>query len=561
MKQDNNQNQTKPVPIHQKTKGAVEKIMAEVSAEAIEEKTRTQAKKLGLSFVELKGYPISAEVVSIIPKELAQKHRMVSYLRAGNKVRVAFEDAEDKEALASLEELGKATGLEFIHSVAAPESIDYVLKLYETVEFKKPGEISISAEGRAGGVEISTLKELAEKVKTVSTTRIIDTVFAGAVNLNASDIHIEPKEAEVKIRYRIDGVLQEVVALPKGVFSQIISRIKFLAKMRMDTHRIAQDGRFGLEGMEEKIDLRVSLIPTIYGESVVARILRQEERFLTLDDLGFRPSAKKIVDEAISRPHGMILNTGPTGSGKTTTLYAILDKLNSPGVKIITLEDPVEYRLSGITQTQIDPDAGFTFASGLRSILRQDPDIVMVGEIRDLETAEIAIQAALTGHIVISTLHTNDAAGAIPRLIEMGIKPFLIVGSFNAILAQRLVRKICPECKEEFEPLPEILEAVKKVWEKIPEAEKIQIKEFPQKFWRGKGCAKCNNTGYAGRIAIVEALTFNPTIEKLTLGLAPGSEIRSAAIQGGMVTMEQDGVLKVVLGLTTMEEVWRVTRE
>ena len=538
-------------------------LMGEMTQKKEEEKATTQAKKLGISYIDLTNYPASPAVLSLIPLELVEKYKIIPYIRSGNKVKIAMLDAENEATLGEIKNLGQSTGLDFDIAITDPASFDYLVKLYKisVQEKTNPEGIKIGGKQEEGfEAGIKTLGVLAERVKQVPTTELLELILTGAIKLGASDIHIEPREKEFRIRYRIDGVLQDVVILPRTVFNQIMSRIKYLSKLRMDTAAIPQDGRFSFEAVRQKVDVRVSILPTVYGESVVSRLLRQTEKFLTLEELGFRGQAKKIIEEAVGRPNGMILNTGPTGSGKTTTLYAVLDKLNKPGVKIITLEDPVEYRITGIVQAQIEPDKGFSFGAGLRSVLRQDPDIVMVGEIRDFETAETAVQAALTGHILLSTLHTNNAAGAIPRLIEMGIKPFLLLGSLNAIIAQRLVRRICPACREEYLPMPEVMTAIQAVWDKTPAAEKGS-RTFPQKLIHGKGCEACHNTGYSGRITVIEILTLNKEIEKLTLDLAPVSEIQKAAVASGMVTMEMDGILKIIDGLTTIDEVWRVTRE
>ncbi|MBU0647559.1 GspE/PulE family protein, partial [Patescibacteria group bacterium] len=318
---------------------------------------------------------------------------------------------------------------------------------------------------------------------------------------------------------------------------------------------------FSITAAKSNYDIRVSVLPTIHGESTVMRLLEQSEKFITLAQLGFPDDINLVINNAIHKPNGMILNTGPTGSGKTTTLYAILQELNEPEKKIITLEDPVEYRIGGISQSQINAEQGHTFASGLRSILRQDPDIVLVGEIRDAETAKIATQASLTGHLVLSTLHTNNAAGALPRLIEMGVKPYLVISSINLIIAQRLVRKICTDCRVEYTPDPLILDEMKRLLDKIPEGKNRGHTSIPDKLFKGQGCAKCNNTGLKGRIAIIETLIITPRIEEVVLKALSLSTLQKAALEEGMTTMEQDGVLKVIDGITTIEEVWSATKE
>ncbi len=408
--------------------------------------------------------------------------------------------------------------------------------------------------------QISTIKDLSNRLNAASATELIEIIIGSALKLDSSDIHIEPEGADVKLRFRIDGVLQDVATLNKDLHHQIISRIKILSKTKLNVTATPQDGSFGLTYDGAHVDLRVSILPSAYGESVVMRILRQDKGSLQFDDLGINGLPRERILKEMERPNGMILTTGPTGSGKTTTLYAMLNKLNEPGVKIITLEDPVEYKIDGITQTPIDTNGGLTFAAGLRAILRQDPDIVMIGEMRDLETAEIAAQAALTGHIVLSTLHTNDAPSAIPRLLDLGVKPFVLAPAINAIIGQRLVRKICPACKEAYKPAANIMDRVQMILKVIPKASQAAI---PTKlsFFHSPGCAKCNGLGYKGRIGIYEVFTISDTIEKMITQGASTTEVRNQAISEGMITMAQDGLLKALQGVTDPEEVFRVVEE
>jgi type IV pilus assembly protein PilB len=384
-------------------------------------------------------------------------------------------------------------------------------------------------------------------------------IVASALKAEASDIHIEAEENMVVVRFRLDGILHNIAQLPKEMQKQLISRIKLLSGLKINIFDKPQDGRFTIFLTNDKVDVRVSTIPTGFGESIVMRLLRSAAVGLEFEDLGLRGKAYEELKRQINRPNGMIVTTGPTGSGKTTTLYAILKKLAKPEVKIITLEDPIEYRLPGINQSQIDVSKGYTFPAGLRSILRQDPDVIMVGEIRDLETAETSIQAALTGHLVISTIHTNDASGAIPRFLSMGVKPFLLSPALNAIIGQRLVRRICPACKEETTLPPELLERVKKILSELPEEEKKGIDFKNLKFYHGKGCDKCNMIGYKGRIGIYEIMLMNKEIEELILsGEVSEYKMKEVAVKNGMVTMVQDGLLKALEGITTVEEVFRV---
>jgi len=408
----------------------------------------------------------------------------------------------------------------------------------------------IDFQGNFSGDEKETI------IKIAPIAKIVNTILEFAVKSRASDIHIEPEENRTRVRYRIDGILNEKLSLPKGIHDSLVSRIKILAEMKIDERRIPQDGRFNFKLGNEEVDLRISTLPTVHGEKVVMRLLKKTGGLPSLLELGLRGNQFRDLENAYSRPYGIILVTGPTGSGKTTTLYSILSRLNKPGVNIVTLEDPVEYQIEGINQVQINPQAGLTFANGLRSFLRQDPNIILVGEIRDKETTLLAIQAALTGHLVFATLHTNDAATAIPRLIDLGAEPFLISSVLNTSLAQRITRRICNYCKETYEPLPEVQEKIKTVLGHFLPQPYTQGQ--PIKLSRGKGCNECNNTGYHGRIAIFEVMNISPNINKLIIKQSSALEIKDVAQQEGLITMKQDGFLKALDGITTLEEVYRV---
>jgi type IV pilus assembly protein PilB len=401
-------------------------------------------------------------------------------------------------------------------------------------------------------------KKLSNVITSGIVTKIVSAILYYAVELEASDIHLEPAENDFRLRYRIDGMLQDIIKMPKELHAPVISRIKIISKLKIDEQRIPQDGRFDVVALKKNIDLRVSTFPTVHGEKVVMRILDKSGGVKTLEDLGFSGTNLKLINENIVKPHGIILVTGPTGSGKSTTLYAVLNKISKPEVNIITLEDPVEYDVPGINQCQIKPKIGFGFAEGLRSILRQDPDIIMVGEIRDAETASMATHAALTGHLVLTTLHTNDAAGALPRLINMGIEPFLITSSINCIIAQRLVRKLCKFCREEYVPPQPVLDEINEDLKKSKNAEVTKYADKPLKFYRGRGCDKCNN-GYKGRIGLYEVLHVSGEVENLTVHKEPASKILEQAISEGMITIKQDGIIKATEGFTTLDEVLRVT--
>ncbi len=399
-------------------------------------------------------------------------------------------------------------------------------------------------------------KALVQPVEKISLVELVDLFVEYAFITHASDIHIQPEDEKVRIRFRVDGILQDIfgeIGIGKIIHHEIISRIKVISGLRIDEHLAPQDGRFRtkVEGVGD-INIRVSIMPTYHGENAVLRILAETQEW-KLEDLGFTPNELEKVEKAIKRPYGMILANGPTGSGKTTTLYTILKKLNNPAASIVTIEDPIEYSLDGTTQIQANAQVGLTFANGLRSVLRQDPNIIMVGEIRDQETASIGVNAALTGHLVLSTLHTNDAATTFPRLIDMGVPPFLVASTINIVMGQRLVRKVCESCKGKRILGQNELESLREV---IPE-----LKEDARVFYEGKGCAACNNTGYLGRIGIREVLEINETIRKLIMSRATSQEIKEAAVKNGMVTMIKDGVSKALAGITTLEEVLRIIYE
>lgn len=521
------------------------------------------AKFYNLPFIELKNKNIRKDILDIIPETTAKAHQTVAFDQNGKELKVATLDISNIELF---DFLAKKTGLEIALHITTPDDIRDILKLYhkglsaelEALE-KNSGE-----NGREEKPE--ELKNLAQDLPIV---KIVDTMLEYAILEKASDIHIEPAEKEVGVRYRIDGVLRNVMTLPKATHAGVTARIKILSNLKLDEHRLPQDGRFKIKAPEYQVSFRVSILPTFDGEKIVLRLLPDQTQQLTLEQLGFEPQTLEIVKNNISKPHGMILVTGPTGSGKTTTLYSMIGILNKPEVNISTIEDPIEYRMPGITQSQVQPKVGFTFALGLRSLLRQDPNIIMVGEIRDIETAEIAINAAMTGHLVLSTLHTNDAVTSIPRLIDMKIPTFLLASTLNIIIAQRLIRKICKNCIESYKLDKQTLDELEKQFN-IAELEKTLIKRgfLTAKqnlksilFYRGKGCQECGNTGYKGRIGIYEALLNDEKISALILKKATHEELAEAAYDQGMITMLQDGFIKAKTGLTTIEEILRVTQE
>lgn len=499
----------------------------------------------GVPYIKIRNKIIPQEVLQTIPEEAATTFRIIPFARDVDTLSIAMTDPADLEAR---EFVKRKTGCKVaIHYVTNP---DFSAALGQYKRNIKDVFTKIIEEN----VQKSTVSSGdAEKSATdVPVIRILDTILEYAAAENASDVHMEALETEFIVRFRIDGVLRDILSLPKSIHPAIIARIKILAQLKIDEHRIPQDGRFKFQVNGAFIALRVSILPAFYGENIVLRILSESARPLSLEELGLTGHNLELIKTNIKKPHGMILVTGPTGSGKTTTLYSVLNILVSTEVKICTVEDPVEYGMKRINQTQINPAAGLTFAAGLRALLRHDPDIIMIGEIRDHETAEMAIHSALTGHLVLSTLHTNDAAGTIPRLLDMGCEGFLVASTINLVIAQRLVRKICTSCINPYE-LPKEMHGYL--------AKFVEGGELSSKFYRGKGCPECNGKGYKGRIGIFEILEVNEEIRKLIISHASIDDIIRVAKQNGMVPLMRDGIDKASGGMTSVEEVLRVVRE
>ncbi len=533
----------------------------ELAKKNLERVTQAKARKLGLPYIHLVGFPISPEAIKLISEEEARRLRAVCFFYDGKSIRVGTVEPTE-EVIDKLEELAKeyhAEGkLYLISETSLNSALYYYRSLPKIREVIRGVKISEKDLAKYSG-SFTNFKILQEKINEVSTTEIVTMLIASAIQMNASDIHIEAEEDGVKVRFRIDGVLHDAAVIERKKWKKIISRMKLLARVKINITDKPQDGRFTIYLTNDRIDVRSSFLPTAFGESVVMRLLRSSSVGLAFEDLGLSERDYKILEREIRKPNGLILTTGPTGSGKTTTLYAILNKINTPDTKIITLEDPIEYQLKGISQSQVDASRGYTFAKGLRSILRQDPDVVMVGEIRDLETAEIAIQASLTGHLVLSTLHTNDASGVIPRLLDMGVKPFFLTPAINALIGQRLVRRLCPYCKVEHKLSEEEEAQVNKILAVLSPKAGVEVpKTLPTFYKAGKGCDYCNGLGYKGRIGIYEILTMNNKIKELVSKNTPAFKILEQAIENGMVTMLQDGVLKAMDGITSLEEVYRV---
>lgn len=450
---------------------------------------------------------------------------------------------------------------EEVHVIKAEEIAAPQVTLPSTKE-KIVSAIEIPEENQLDkvlGQKVETVNDLEEIIRGGFIPKILAGIIYLAVKKAASDIHIQSDGKSLVVRNRIDGILRDIVKMPPTLQAPLISRVKILSKLKIDEQRIPQDGRFDVKVDSREIDLRVSTLPTVHGEKVALRILDKSAKIYNFKELGLTGYNLKKVEENIAKPYGVIISTGPTGSGKTTTLYAILNRVSTTEVNIITLEDPVEYEVPGINQSQIKPNIGFGFAEGLRSILRQDPNIIMVGEVRDSETAGLVTHAALTGHLVLTTLHTNDAPSALPRLINMGVEPFLITSAINAVISQRLLRKVCPDCKENYSPPEEVKNEVMDELKKSKNNEVLKSAEGPFNFSRGKGCDACNHTGYLGRIGIYEVMEMTDKIENLAVNRAPASDLAKAALEEDMITMKQDGLMKAIQGITTIDEVLRVT--
>lgn len=544
---------------------SVENLIVERKLVNTEEFAKARADALGVPFTDLRDLDIPVDILNLIPQTIASRYVLLPFAKTKTTLKLAMSDPLDLQLIGFLE---SRTGLR-IDPYLAP-----AIKINEEIgkQYQKTlGEEVTAALEEAGvgkPIKIEEVKDIEREPEVISKSPVIEivsSVLGYAARNRASDVHIEPTEDKTKVRFRIDGVLQERLELPREIHSAVVSRIKVLSDLNISEKRVPQDGRFRIEVNGREVDLRIATMPTSFGEKVAIRLLEETASIPTLADLGMRGVALKRMEEAMRRPNGVVLVTGPTGSGKTLTLAAALSKVSSPKLNIVTLEDPVEVRIPGVNQTQINPPAGLTFANGLRSILRQDPNIIMVGEVRDTETAELVVHAALTGHLVFSTLHTNSAAGALPRLIDMKIEPFLLTSTVVAVEAQRLVRKVCPECKSEKEA-PEVVvkqigEILGTLYENSPKTQKNGKLILTEGGAKGKGCKTCAGSGYSGRTGIFEVLVMSDTIGRLVLEHRPTGEIEDQAKKEGMITLIQDGFLKALEGVTTIEEVLRVAEE
>jgi len=551
-----------------KTGKSLREILASEKIISEDELTKMEAYVIGVPFVNLEKVKISPEVLKIIPEPIAKSHNIIAFRKEKDNLEVAMLDPED---LRTIEFIKKKAGLKIFPRLTTAQSIKAALRQYQKTLEAEFGDIIKKEVGgirpikeEAGETQNEDLRKVAEELPVI---RIVDTLLKHAILQRASDIHIEPAEKEVIVRYRIDGILHDAMTLPRMAASGIVARIKVLANLKLDEHRLPQDGRFKIETGDFKYSVRVSILPIFTGEKIVMRLLAETSKAFTLEELGLRGEALEAVQTNLRKPVGMLLVTGPTGSGKTTTLYSVLEILNTPEVNISTVEDPVEYRMQRVNQTQVNSKIGLTFSAGLRSLVRQDPDIIMVGEIRDTETAALAVNAALTGHAVLSTLHTTNAAGAIPRLVDMKVEPFLISCTLNAIVAQRLVRVLAPEKKKY-----QLTEAEIKNLQKICDLEEIlnvlkeegiakrtdSLRDIA--FYR-PGSSKVSPEGYKGRIGIYEVLPVTETIKRMITEAKDADQIQEQAKSEGMRTMVEDGFIKAAQGITSIEEVLRVIAE
>ncbi len=506
---------------------------------------RTLARQVGLDFVDLNDYPIDASVVSRIPEALARRYQALPIRFQDDQLVVAMADPSNVFAM---DDIRAITGAEIRTVVATGGQIGDAIERFYRLDADVDTMAQQAADEFGEGDDLTDVTSVVEDAPIV---KFVNLLITQAVHDRASDIHVEPGEKDIRIRFRIDGVLHEVMRSPKSIQAGVTSRLKIMADLNIAERRLPQDGRISVNVGEKGIDLRVATLPTVYGEKMVMRILDKNQALLSLDDLGFLPEPKERYEHAFRQPYGTILVTGPTGSGKSTTLYATLNQLNNPDRNLITIEDPVEYRLAGINQINVNPRAGLTFASALRSILRADPDVLLVGEIRDAETATIATEAAVTGHLVLSTLHTNDASSTPLRLVEMGVEPFLVTSAIDCVLAQRLARRLCEHCREEYQPSEaELIEAG---WP----TEGLSEHDWPT-LYKAIGCETCGRTGYRGRFALFEVMPFDEEIERLVIERRSTDDLKKVAMMQGMLTLRDDGLRKVALGHTSLEEVFRV---
>jgi type IV pilus assembly protein PilB len=545
---------------HINTGKPVENIITDRGYVTPTELTKARAEIIGIPFIELTNFSIPTNVIELVPEPVAHKYRLIPFSSESGVLKVAMVDPLDLQVIEFIEKRAGVKVKPYMAELgdvekAVTDQYSRTLGTEVTAALEEAGQATKKLED-----QLKSMDNVGETLRDAPVSRIVATLLEYAVKARASDVHIEPTGEKTRIRYRIDGVLQERLTLPSKVHTSVISRIKILSDLKIDEHRIPQDGRFKVSVAGTEVDLRVSTLPTISGEKVVIRLLKEKGKATTTQQLGFTGVSLKRLEENLRKTFGIILVTGPTGSGKTVTLASCLTQISTVRVNIITLEDPVEIQIPGANQVQVNTQAGLTFASGLRSILRQDPNVIMVGEIRDQETAELAIHAALTGHIVFSTLHTNNSASALPRLLDMGVEAYLLMSTINCVVAQRLVRLICHSCKTSFEIPKEVEAEIKSVLGPLYD-QKVKALGGRVLQSKGSGCDQCDHTGYSGRIGIYEVLVMSEKLGQMTLQHQPASELEKVAISEGMITLIQDGYLKVLDGLTTVEEVMRVAKD
>ncbi len=537
-----------------------------VEKKVVDEETMAKAKaaQLGLSYVDLQGREIKAETLNLIPKNVAETNKAVPFDRDEAHVSIGIVDPRDARAMQAIDFLAQTVGFSPKYFVISTASFNGALKKYATIGKDVAGALEAAKERFVPEKKVAVSEERIEEViKGAPVSRIVSVILRHAVDGGASDIHIEPFGEETRVRYRVDGMLRTTLTLPKYIHASLVSRVKVLSNLKLDETRVPQDGRITENFSGKVIDFRVSTIPLAETEKVVMRILDTTRGVPTLEQLGFRPQFVEIIKQEARKPHGIFLITGPTGSGKSTTLLTVLSMRNEEGVNISTLEDPIEYFIKGVNQSQVRPEVGYTFASGLRAMLRQDPNVIMVGEIRDGETGELAIHAALTGHLIFSTLHTNDALGVVPRMVDMHVEPFLLSATLNVAIAQRLARKICERCKAPTTLPPEIEESVREEIDAIPEVYKTHLDLAAPKLtvYKGMGCVRCGNSGYMGRVACAEMIVYDEELRLLITKGFPSEQVKKELVKQNAITLRQDALLKALEGSTTIEEVMRITAE
>ncbi len=543
------------------------KQLEELKAKEEEELAQVLSQKYGLGYVDLQGQPINTDALKLISEQESRENKIAAFDILDKKVKVAILTPNDEKTQQSLRKL-ESEGYMLSIYMTSTRSLEKAWSRYADISFttKTEGGL-VSIEGSIVKQFIEekkhindikdALNDIIEKEESSKISKLLDMIVAGALSLNASDIHIEPEEESTRLRFRLDGMLTDITRFNKKIYELILSRTKLISGLKLNIKENSQDGRFSIKLNDKEIEIRTSTIPGAYGESVVMRLLNPDTISVPMEELGIETSLLEIFQKEIKKPNGMILNTGPTGSGKTTTLYAFLKKVNNPNIKIITIEDPIEYHIEGITQTQTEKEKGYTFAQGLKSALRQDPDVIMVGEIRDGETAEIAVNSALTGHLVLSTLHTNTAAGTFPRLMELGVSPKILTSALNIAMAQRLVRKLCSHCKKEKTPTEEENKIIQKILDGVFDKSKIEGLN-KDKIYEPTGCELCDFTGYKGRLGIFEAIIVDEIVEKIIRDYPSDREIKQATKPQGILDMREDGIVKVLKGVTSLEDLGRV---